>query len=202
LKKCNRCGAESNDEAQFCYKCGSSMTVGAYQPQNQPPRLFVPAPVQTQKKRETDSVLAIILVVVLAVALIIGAVIFGNAVSRMPWDNWDHDIDMTVTGQSDYASSSDPPVDGYRYVVLTVTVENNGDTDLTLKTDQFLLYTSDDQYYAWASAVPESVPSSIGNGDEATFMIGFMIPEDSIPSVLELNLPDYMFGTVRTAVPS
>lgn len=202
LRKCNRCGTESGDDAQFCHKCGNTLTVGAYQQKNQPPMLYQPY-TPPSKKDNTGLVLAVLVVVVLAISMVVAAFAISDAVRDMPWDEWtDNNVDMSVDSPSSYTNLSDPPVDGYVYVRLTVTIDNQRDAALTLGPDHFLLYTSDNQYYGYSTAVPDSVPASIESGASETFFIGFMIPESSVPSVLKMDVQDDMFGTVTAVIPS
>ncbi|MCE5295513.1 MAG: DUF4352 domain-containing protein [Euryarchaeota archaeon] len=198
LRKCNRCGAESGDNAQFCHRCGNTLTMGAYGQ----PMLYRPYE-PPQKKDQTGMILAVIVVVILAAALIAGAVVMSNAVRDMPWKDWTTaDIDMSVDSYTYYDNPSSPPFDGFVYVQLTLTVNNDGAQDLAMDPDMFLLFTSDDQYFGYTTSVPESVPSSISSGSSASFYVGFMIPENLLPSLLEMDVPGEFFGSVTAVVPS
>lgn len=198
MKRCSNCGAESGDEAQFCQKCGNTLTAGTYGRS----MLYTPY-VPPQKKDNTGLILAVVIVVILAIGLVVAAFVVTDAMKKIPWEEWaDYNVDMSVNSQEPYLNPSDLPENGYKYVRLSVTISNDRVDALTLEPDRFLLYTSDNQYFGYATAVPDNVPASIDSGDTTTFVIGFMIPEDSVPSVLKMDIPDDMFGSVSAVVPS
>jgi hypothetical protein len=176
--------------------------MGAYQLQSRPPMLYRPYTPRPEKNN-TGIVLAVLVVVVLATSMVVAAFAISEAVRDMPWREWTNsNVDMRVDSPSSYINQADPPKDGYVYVRLTVTIDNQREDALTLEPDHFLLYTSDDQYYGYTTAAPDSVPASIEPGTIETFVIGFMIPEDSVPSVLKMDVPDDMSGTITAVVPS
>jgi hypothetical protein len=155
------------------------------------------------KKDQSGLILAVVVVIILAVALVAGAVMLSNAVRDMPWDEWTNaDIDMSVDSYTYYSNPSSPPIDGYTYVKISLTVTIDGTEDLTMDPDMFLLYTSDDQYFGYTTSVPDTVPPSIRSGSTASFDIGFMIPENLVPSLLKMDVPGDIFGSVTAVVPS
>ncbi|QLH75693.1 MAG: DUF4352 domain-containing protein [Methanomassiliicoccales archaeon] len=198
MRKCSNCGTESGDEAQFCHKCGSTLTVGTYVA----PMLYKNY-VPPKQKDNTGLIVAVVIVMILAVSMVLAAFFISKAVDDIPWEEWsDLNIEMKVNSQSVYHNPSDLPDEGYKYVRLSVTITNNRGGDLSLEPDHFLLYTSDNQYYGYSTAVPENVPTSLEPGETQTFWIGFMIPEGSVASLLKMDVPEEVFGTVTAVVPS
>lgn len=179
---CKKCGQEIKMGAKFCVKCGTPVTVQQPQPSEpsvQPQQPLQPhQPVQTQKKNgRKGPIIALICVIVIALAAVVGLVIFyhtlGNEESNdneiimedEP-DKEDSD-DESEEGIKENGSEADEVVKGTE-VVVKETEEQASDTTVTESTEIQQAEVKQHEYrivvkdVSWTEAYQEA--KSVQNG--------------------------------------
>jgi len=195
VKKCNRCGMDVADEAQYCFRCGNDLA---------PARNVAPTYVPPQPKKDnTGVIIAVVVVIILVVAIVASAWAISNAWSQVPWEDIDRtDLDMTVISRDNNPPQLADPGENNKFVQLTVSLTNNRSSDLILTPYDFLLETADGFSYGYSQNVPNTLNVTLSKDQTVVFKIGFEIPQGSTPTLLRfyLNLEWDIF--IEAIVPS
>jgi hypothetical protein len=77
------------------------------------------------------------------------------------------------------------PFEGNRYVILNVSVTNHLEEELSIISDSWNLYTSDDLMNTITANVASDIPDVIPAGVTVTFHMPFEIVADAAPTMLE-----------------
>ena len=93
------------------------------------------------------------------------------------------------------------PLDsGYRYIVITGTIDNQYNAYHLISPDDFELKTSEGGDYHYSSAVSYQLPSQVDAKSKVTFQIGFEIPINDAPNIIKYQWGGFQYSEARCPV--
>jgi len=146
-------------------------------------------PIRPKMKTSTKIIVGII-IVIFVLAIIIG-IAFLSYLGNYPRSNVQMEVLDSEWGSYNYFAEK------YEYTV-TVRMTNDRSSEIQINPFGFSIITANGTSYAANPMVADTTPDELLPGGTATFTIGFLLPENEIPEMLEF---DYMLVDVECDIP-
>jgi hypothetical protein len=171
--KCPYCGNKTEPKQECCSVCGGP--VG---------EIILPAESAANeipgKAGTSRMVSAIVYIVIVLVVLSVPAYLTIRTVV----DVTTTEVDLSVTHATVVADPFHTPAAGYRFVHLTATIANRGESTIALSPSEFHVWTADQSYYSSTDCYDNIVPMTLTGKSTATLSITFEVPSDKTPTRL------------------